>query len=56
MENQTQTKRERRALSVLAMFCYLLALAGVLMFSYSLLSFVMRIATQQTKLLYSLPS
>ncbi len=56
MENQPQTKDERRVLSVLAMFCYLLALAGVLAFSYALLSFAFRISTQQTSVLYSLPS
>ncbi len=55
MENQTQPKRERLALSVFVMFCYLLALTGVCAFSYSLLSFAMRIAAQQTSFLYSLP-
>ena len=55
MENQTQTKRDSRALSMLVMFCYLLAVAGVCVFSYSLLSFAMRIATQQTSFLHSLP-
>lgn len=55
MENQPQTRRESQALTVLAMVCYLTALAGVLAFSFFLLSFAMRIVTQQTSFLYSLP-
>lgn len=52
MENQLH---ESRALTMLAMVCYLTALAGIVGFSYLLLSFATRIVTQQTSFLYSLP-
>jgi hypothetical protein len=55
MENQTPANRNERFLSVVATVCYIFAMAAVFVFSYSLLGFALRIATQQTGILYSVP-
>lgn len=55
MKNQLQTKVEKRVLAVVAMFCYVLALTAVVAFSYTLVTFALRMAAQQTSALYSLP-
>ena len=50
-----ETQRETPVFAVLAILCYAVVLAGVFAFTYSLLNFALRIATQETSVLYSLP-
>ena len=50
-----ESRSETPVLLVLAISCYGVALAAVFAFTYSLLNFALRIATQESSVLYSLP-